>query len=234
MLCITVVHWTQLFKMADTDVADWGVTPGSSTAAQPVVTPGSSSAAQPVVTADTKTLQRIAVGLRQIAKTKDEDTPQEQAQAICETLRLIREEPQELEAAEADPVAHMGRYLNERARRGDCIDLCALVHKLRRVDMSERATVQAFYTRMIAHEKGRGRLSTCVPSSEAVPEDIMCSAYLRREISRLEREHRFLEMLEREMSARVSKSAADKMQEYVAFVDTKMKFLAIVEADKEK
>ena len=38
----------------------------------------------------------------------------------------------------------------------------------------------------------------------------------------------------REMSARVSKSAADKMQEYVAFVDTKMKFLAIVEADKEK
>ena len=183
---------------------------------------------------DTKTLQRIAVGLRQIAKTKDEDTPQEQAQAICETLRFIREEPQELEAAEADPVAHMGRYLNERARRGDCIDLCALVHKLRRVDMSERATVQAFYTRMIAHEKGRGRLSTCVPSSEAVPEDIMCSAYLRREISRLEHEHRFLEMLEREMSARVSKSAADKMQEYVAFVDTKMKFLAIVEADKEK
>ena len=173
---------------------------------------------------DTKTLQRIAVGLRQIAKTKDEDTPQEQAQAMCETLRLIREEPQELEAAEADPVAHMGRY----------IDLCALVHKLRRVDMSERATVQAFYTRMIAHEKGRGRLSTCVPSSEAVPEDIMCSAYLRREISRLEHEHRFLEMLEREMSARVSKSAADKMQEYVAFVDTKMKFLAIVEADKEK
>jgi hypothetical protein len=24
ILCITVVHWTQLFKMADTDVADWG------------------------------------------------------------------------------------------------------------------------------------------------------------------------------------------------------------------
>ena len=36
------------------------------------------------------------------------------------------------------------------------------------------------------------------------------------------------------MSARVSKSAADKMQENNAIVDSKMKFLAIVEADKKK
>ena len=72
------------------------------------------------------------------------------------------------------------------------------------------------------------------PLSEAVPEDTMGSTYLGREISRLETQHRFLEILKREMRARVSKSAADKMQDYVALVDTKMKFLAAVSADKKK
>ena len=158
----------------------------------------------------------------QLQKTAGTDTPQEQMEAFCAMMRSIRERPGECELAEADPVAYMGKYVNDQARCGDPVDVCALIKKLRAVDTADISTIQAFYAGMIEHAKGRKRLSVDLPAEEASPTDLIGSPYLRRWISDLDAKLRFLRMLEGETRARVSACAADDLQRYVMLLEAKV------------
>ena len=122
-----------------------------------------------------KTAQRIVAAMGQLQKTAEIDTPQEQMEAFCAMMRTIREEPDACELAEADPVAYMGKYVNEQARSGDAIHLRALVKKLRAVDAADRSTIHAFYMGMIEHAKTRKHFSTDLPDEDASPADLIGS-----------------------------------------------------------
>ena len=170
-----------------------------------------------------KTAQHIAAAVGQLQKTAEIDTPQEQMEAFCAMMRVIREEPDALELAEADPVAYMGKYLNEQARSGDALHLCALVKKLRAVDTADLSTIHVFYMGMIEHAKGRKRLSTDLPDEDASPADLIGSPYaVSQRIRDLEVQLRLLRILEGVTRARVSASAADDMQKYVRLLEAKV------------
>ena len=170
-----------------------------------------------------KTAQHIAAAVGQLQKTAEIDTSQEHMEAFCKMMRCIREDPDACEFAEADPVAYMGKYVNEQARSGDALHLCALVKKLRAVDTADRSTMHAFYLGMIEYAKGRKRLSTDLPDEDASPADLIGSPYaVSQRIRDLEVQLRLLRILEGVTRARVSASAADDMQKYVRLLEAKV------------
>lgn len=173
-----------------------------------------------------KTVQRIVAAMGQLQKTSETDSPQEQVDAFCAMMRCIREEPDACDLAEKDPVAYLGKYLNEQARSGDALHLCALVKKLRGVDTSDRRTLHAFYTGMIEHDKGRKRLSADLPAEDAQPLDLIGSPYLSRWLKDSEAKVRLLQMLEGETRAKVSACAADDLQRYLGLLEAKVDLVA--------
>ena len=179
-----------------------------------------------------KTAQRIAAAVGQLQKTAEIDTSQEQMEAFCKMMRCIREDPDACEFAEADPVAYMGKYVNEQARSGDALHLCALVKKLRAVDTADRSTMHAFYMGMIEYAKGRKRLSTDLPDEDASPADLIRSPDMSQRIRDWEAQLRFLRVLEVETRARVSASAADDMQQYMRLLDAKVELATTLNKTK--
>lgn len=173
-----------------------------------------------------KTAQRIIAAAGELQKTRESDTPEERMEAFCATLRCIREDPAACELAEADPVAYLGKYLNEQARIGDALHLCALVKTLRAVDTSDRCTIHAFYTGMIEHAKGRKRLSVDLPAEDAPPVHLIGSPYLQRWMRNSEAKLRFVQMLEAETRAKISVPAADDLQRYVELLKAKVELVA--------
>ena len=163
-----------------------------------------------------KTAQRIVAAVGQLQKTAATDTPQEQMEAFCAMMRSIREGPDECELAEADPVAYMGKYVNDQARCGDPVHLCALIKKLRAVDTADISTIRAFYAGMIEHAKGRKRLSVDLPAEEASPDAKLP----------------FLRMLEGETRAKVSACAADDLQRYVMLLEAKVELVTALSKTK--
>ena len=168
----------------------------------------------------------------QLQKTAGTDTPQEQMEAFCAMMRSIREGPDECELAEADPVAYMGKYVNDQARCGDPVHLCALIKKLRAVDTADISTIQAFYAGMIEHAKGRKRLSVDLPAEEASPTDLIGSPYMSRWIHRSDAKLRLLRMLEGETRAKVSACAADDLQRYVMLLEAKVELVTALSKTK--
>ena len=179
-----------------------------------------------------KTAQRIVAAVGQLQRTVDIDTPQERMEAFCAMMRSIREEPDACELAEADPVAYMGKYVNEQARIGDAIHLCTLVKKLRAVDTADSSTIHAFYVGMIEHAKGRKRLFADLPDEVAPPADLLGSPYLSRRIRDWEAQLRLLQMLEVETRARVSASAADGLQQYAQLLAAKVELTTTLNMKK--
>ena len=180
----------------------------------------------------TKTAQRIVAAVGQLKETVDIDTPQEQMEAFCAMMRSIHEEPEACDLAEKDPVAYMGKYLNEQARSGDAIHLCTLVKKLRMVDTADRSTILAFYVGMIEHAKGRKRLSTDLPDEFAPPADLLGSPYMSRKIRDWEAQLRLLQILEVETRARVSASSADDLQKYARLLEAKIQLATSLNKDE--
>jgi len=179
-----------------------------------------------------KTAQRIVAAVGQLQNTVEINTPQEQMEAFSAMMHCIREEPDACELAETDPVAYMGKYVNEQARNGDAIHLCALVKKLRAVDTADRSTIHAFYMGMIEHAKGRKRLSTDLPDEDASPADLIGSPDISRRIRDWEAQLRLLRMLEVETRARVSACAADDLQQYVRLLDAKVQLATTLNKTK--
>lgn len=182
----------------------------------------------------TKTVRRRIVGaVGLLQQTKDIDTPQEQREAFCAMMHSIREEPDAWELAEADPVAFLGKFINDQARSGDAIHLCALVKKLRAVDTANCCTIQTFYNGMIEHGKGRERLSTDLPDKVAPSADPIASPYMRQRIQEWEVQLRFLQALEKETRARVSANAANNLQEYARVLEGKVKVVTALNKKKK-
>ena len=180
-----------------------------------------------------KTAQRIVTAVGQLQKTAETDTPQERTEAFCAMMRCIRDEPAACELAEANPVGYLGEYLNEEARSGDALHLCALVKQLRAMDTLDRSTMQAFYTGMLEHVKGRKRLSTDLPAEAASPADLIGSTYLSRWLRDSEAKLRFVQILEGETRAKVSVCAAEDLQQYVWLLDAKVKLVSALNKTKK-
>ena len=181
------------------------------------------AASQPVeFAARSKTAQRIVAAVSLLQKSAETDTRQEQMEDFSAMMRCIRDESAACDEAEADPVASLGKYVNEEARSGDALHLCVLVKKLRDVDTADRSTMLAFYTGMIEHAKGRKRLSADLPAEDAAPGDLIGSPYLNRWIRDSEAKLRLVQMLEGETRAKVSVCAADDLQRYVGLLEAKM------------
>ena len=162
-----------------------------------------------------KNAQRIAAAVCQLQKTRKIDTRQQQSETFCAMMSTIRDDPEACELAESDPVAYMGKYVNDQARSGDVFDLCALVKELRTVDTANLSTIQAFYMGMITHAaNGRERRSTDLPDK-----DLGCKL-------------RLLRVLEEETRARVSASAADEMHRYVKVVAADVEFATTLNKTK--
>ena len=184
------------------------------------------AASQPVeFAARSKTAQRIVAAVSLLQKS---DTRQEQMEDFSAMMRCIREESAAIGEAEADPVASLGKYVNEEARSGDALHLCVLVKKLRDVDTADRSTMLAFYTGMIEHAKGRKRLSADLPAEDAAPGDLIGSPYLNRWIRDSEAKLRLVQMLEGETRAKVSVCAADDLHQYVGLLEAKLKLVTAI------
>ena len=207
----------------------------SSSAAQPALASNDGAAAVADATmSKTKTAQRI---LAAATHANESTSPREQAGMFCEMVSLIREAPDALEKAEADPVGYLGEYINLMARSGEAIDVYAVVQKLRNVHLhpasggaramteADLATIHAFYAGMIKHANGLKRLSADLPAEDAMPEDPIGSFPLDKRIAEFESKLRYLVELEEETRTRVSASAADKLHSYVELTDARIKLL---------
>lgn len=182
----------------------------------------------------TKTAQRIVGTVGVLQQNKDIiDTPQEQREVFCAMMHSIREERDEWELAEADPVAFIGKFINDQARSGDAIHLCTLMKKLRAVDTADRCTIQTFYNGMIKYAKGRELLSTDLPDKVAPSADPIGSPYMRQRIQDWEVQLRFLQALEKETRARVSANAADNLQQYARVLEAKVKVVTALNKKKK-
>ena len=174
-----------------------------------------------------KTVHRINVALRLLQETADTDSAQENREALTQMLRSIRMDPDHWEQAEADPVKHMGRYINELALSGSALDVCVLVKKLRAVDTADLSTIHAFYAGMIEHFKGLKRLCADLPAEATSPKGLNCtnSPYMYQWIKESEAKLRFLELLEEETRAKVSVCAAEDLMQYVRLLRAQVEFV---------
>jgi hypothetical protein len=168
----------------------------------------------------------IAAAVRHLQKTAETNTSEEQTELFCGMMRAIRTDFAACQAAAADPVAYLGKYINEEAKRADALHLCALVKKLRAVDTSDRSTMLAFYSGMIEHAQARARLSAGLPAEGGPPVDIVGSPYMARRMRDGESKLRLLRILTEEVRARVSASAADDLKEYADFVEATVDLIA--------
>ena len=116
-------------------------------------------------------------------------------------------------------LAYLGKYLNERARAAEPVDLCALIKKLRATDAQNKKSVHRFYVGMIEFEKGKKRMS--------VPE-VLGQADAVRHMKKLEAQVRFLRLLEIEMRTRVSESSANHLLQYVDMLDAELGLLQMM------
>ena len=174
-----------------------------------------------------KTVRRLVAVAGQLQRTAEIDTPQEQMEALCAMVRSIREESDAHDLAEADPVAYMGKYINAQARGGDALHLCLLLKSLRAVDLADPSALATFYATMIEHSKARKRLSTDAPQAEEVG-----LAGMNQQLLDWKAQLRFLQVLEVETRARVSKNAADGLLQYVALLSAKVELVAALREPK--
>lgn len=159
----------------------------------------------------------IVRGVEWLKQTSDGDTPQERVVTCCTMLDAIRSHPDEIEFAEQEPIAHLGKYINEQARCGDAVHLCGLVGKVRAVETGDSSSMLEFYTGMLNQVQGRHRLLEDISGRELVG-----SSDLKPWIKASELKLLFLEKLEIATRERVSACAADDLQEYVRLLRTRV------------